>query len=285
MKHKCRLLTAFLILLSSPNFCQYSKNPTGKLFIIGGGDRSPALMKTLLATARLKPTDYIVILPMSSEEPDTSFFYIKQDFEQVCTNTLVNLNFRHEKVNDLAWLDSVQKAKLIFITGGDQGRFMGVVLHTPVYDAIKAAYAKGATIAGTSAGAAIMSRQMITGNEYSGDSLRAGSFKKIKYHFVEIKEGMGLLNTAIVDQHFIARSRYNRLLSVLAEYPTYPCLGIDEATAIIVDGKKVSVTGESQVVKFTLPKEAQKQASKTGLMRLQNIRVDILTAGDSFVLP
>ena len=167
------------------------------------------MMKTLVATAELKDKDYVVILPMSSEAGDTAYFYIKRDFEQVCTNTIANLNFTRQQVNDKSWLDSLRNAKLIFITGGDQNRFMDIVLHTPVHDAIAGAYANGSTIGGTSAGAAMMSKQMITGNEFSGDSVRVGSFKKIQYHLVEVKEGLGLLNTAIIDQHFIARSRFN----------------------------------------------------------------------------
>jgi len=273
-----------LMALSFAGIGQSGKNlRQGKLFIIGGGERSGQLMKTLLATAQLKKEDYIVILPMSSEEPDTSFYYIQQDFTSVCANTVANLNFTKQQLNDKSWLDSLRKAKLVFITGGDQNRFMNVVLHTPVQEAIVAAFNNGATIAGTSAGAAIMSKQMITGNEFSGDTVRSGTFKKIGYHLVEVKEGLGLLNTAIVDQHFIARSRYNRLLSVLAEYPAYPCIGIDEATAIIVSGKKITVAGESQVIKLTLPPNTKKTKSG-GPLKMRNINMDILTAGDSFML-
>jgi cyanophycinase len=200
MKYKSCLLKALLLLTSLTGFCQQDKNLLikGKLFIIGGGERSPGLMKSLVATAKLKKEDYIVILPMASESGDTAYYYLKQDFEQVCPNAVANLNFTKQLVNDKRWLDSLQKSKLIFIAGGDQSRFMDIVLHTPVQDAIVSAFTNGSTIGGTSAGAAVMSKQMITGNEYSGDSLVPGSFRKIRYHFVEIKEGLGLLNTSIL---------------------------------------------------------------------------------------
>lgn len=286
MNFKCLVLVGLLLFRSIAFFGQSDTNQTvkGKLFIIGGGDRSPQLLQTLISAAQITPRDYIVILPMSGAEPDTSFYYIRQDFEKVCFNTLVQLNFTSELVNKQVWLDSLEKAKLIFITGGDQNRFMEIVLNTPVHKAIKNAYTKGATIAGTSAGAAVMSKQMITGNEYSGDSTISGKFKKIGYHLVEIKEGLGLVNTAIIDQHFIVRSRYNRLLSVLAEYPVTTCIGIDEATAIIVNGKKVTVTGASQVIRLSLPGQGEKNQRKGNQVNLRNVQLDILKSGDVFML-
>ncbi|MEO5890511.1 MAG: cyanophycinase [Ferruginibacter sp.] len=286
MKYKLQLLTCLFLFALLTSYCQPGKNPSikGKLFIIGGGDRSPKLMKTLLTTAQLKKDDYVIILPMSSEEPDTSFYYIRQDFEQVCSNTLANLNFTKEKINDKTWLDSLRKARLIFITGGDQNRFMNIVLHTPIQEAIFEAFRNGATIAGTSAGAAIMSKKMITGNEFSGDSVRSGSFKKIQYHLVEIKEGLGLIDNAIIDQHFIARSRYNRLLSVLAQFPSYPCIGIDEATAIIVSGKQITVAGESQVITFSISQPVKISPVTGSLVKMRDVHLNILTAGDVFML-
>jgi cyanophycinase len=253
----------------------------GNLFIIGGGNRSPELMNTLIKTADLGQKDYIVILPMSSSEPDSSYYYIKTDFEQVCNNSVANLNFTKDKVNNQKWLDSLKKAKLIFITGGDQSRFMNMVLHTLVYNAIHSAYNNGATIAGTSAGAALMSKNMITGNELLGDTTYYETFRKLQQNNLEIKEGLGLLDSAIIDQHFITRSRYNRLISALAKFPSFPCIGIDEATAIIVHGKKVTVTGESQVIVLSDPRNL---VIKNGLIKLNDLHFSIYTSGDTFIL-
>ncbi|HYK47284.1 MAG TPA: hypothetical protein VEV83_19040, partial [Parafilimonas sp.] len=97
--------------------------PKGNLFIIGGGSRSDELMNSLVSTAQLRTNDYIVVLPMATTEPDTSFYYISEDLEKVCSNKIVNFNFTKRDVNKKAWLDSTEHAKLIFITGGDQTRF------------------------------------------------------------------------------------------------------------------------------------------------------------------
>lgn len=262
----------------------FGQNTKGNLFIIGGGDRPLSMMQQMIATAQLQDKDYVVVLPMSGANPDTSFFYIKEDIQKACNNAIVMFNFTKATVNNQQWLDSLHHAKLVFITGGDQSRFMDIVLHTPIHEAIKKAFANGATIAGTSAGAAMMSQQMITGNELLGDSIGSGPFTKINYNMVEIKEGLGLVATAIIDQHFIIRSRYNRLLSLLAAYPTLQCIGIDETTAIIIHGKEVTVTGESQVIRMRLPAKNKTAAVKENIVRLQDVRLDVLTAGDVFML-
>ena len=247
----------------------YSK---GSLFIIGGVDRSPELIQSLISTAKLDTKDYIVILPMSSAKPDSSYYYIKEDLAKSTRNIIANLNFTKDKVNDNKWLDSLKHARLIFITGGDQSRFMNIVLHTPVVDAIHYAHKRGATIAGTSAGAAVMSKQMITGNQLSADSSSA-TFKIIHNNNVELTEGIGLLETIIIDQYFIVRSRYNRLISVLAKFPSYTCISIDEATAIIVQGKKITVAGESQVVVLSDPENlsVKKKIDKNEGVAIQHL--------------
>ena len=281
MKHFLVFLFAWILLCCVAATAQKISAPKGKLFIIGGGDRSTALMKTLVVTAVLGSNDYVVVLPMSSEEPDTAYYYFKSDLETVCTNMIVNFNFTKETVNKKTWLDSLENAKLIFITGGDQVRFMNTVLNTPVHKAINKAYTYGATIAGTSAGAAVMSRYMITGNELS-DTTYYSTFRKLKYNNIEIKEGLGLLTSAVIDQHFIARSRYNRLLSALARFPSICCIGINEATAIIVQRNKVKVTGEGQVIVMRKPE--QLKITSTGLIKWKDIQFSIYTTGDEFTI-
>ncbi|MEP6465501.1 MAG: cyanophycinase [Parafilimonas sp.] len=254
----------------------------GNLFIIGGGLKSNALMQQLVATSNINSSDYIAILPMSTDYPDTSYYYIKQDFAKVCNNKIISFNFTKNDINKTAWLDSVKKAKLIFITGGDQSRFMNIVLHTPIQTAIQNAYKNGSTIAGTSAGAALMSHFMITGNQLLGDTSYASTFPKLWNNNIEIAEGLSLIDSAIIDMHFITRSRYNRLLTAIAKYPTLPCIGIDEGTAIIVHNNDVKVAGASQVIVFSHPQNLQ--ITKEGFIKFNDIKMSIYTDGDSFQL-
>lgn len=282
MKFQFCFLTVFAIVIFLNGYAQADRDlPKGNLFIIGGGNRSPELVKKMIETAQLNKKDYVAILPMSGSEPDTSYLYIKEDLEPACNNTIANLNFTSANANDKVWLDSLRKAKLIFITGGDQSRFMKIVWNTPIYQAIHDAYKNGATIAGTSAGAAVMSKHMITGNQLL-DTVYESTFNKLWDNNIEFADGLGLMTTAIVDQHFVARSRYNRLISAIAKYPELPCIGIDEGTAIIVHHNKITVSGESQVILFSHPKNIK--TTKTNLLTLQDLHISIFADGDSFEL-
>ncbi|MCC9066130.1 cyanophycinase [Flavobacterium piscisymbiosum] len=268
-----------LLFLFNGYFIQ-AQTPKGKLFIIGGGDRSDDLMKQVLSVAELSKKDYIVVLPMSSEEPDSSFIFFKTQMVKLTSHPIVMLNFNKETAQNKTLTDSLQKAKLIFISGGDQVRFMNVVQNTPIKTAIKKAYENGSTISGTSAGAAVMSEKMITGNqklqkEYSG------TFDNIRHDNLETSEGLGLLKTAIIDQHFLKRNRYNRLLSALVEFPTLTGIGIDEATAIIVRNNQIEVAGDSEVIVFRNPKGIQK-AKKTDLISIESLQMSIYMAGQKF---
>lgn len=254
----------------------------GSLFIIGGGDRPPSLVKQMLEAAHLKSTDHIAILTMSSAEPDTSYAYIKADLVPQCKNIIAMLHFTKDNASDKVMLDSLKKAKLIFITGGVQSRFMNVVLHTPIYDAIHEAYRRGSLIAGTSAGAAVMSKEMITGDQIRNDTIYSGSVDRIVKGNIQITEGLGMITNAIIDQHFVVRGRYNRLLTVLNQYPTKTCIGIDEETAILVKGNKAAVVGSSQVIVFKSPIGIEVKPGN--IIRMKEARISILTAGDSFTL-
>ena len=270
------ILAVFFLVLVNQAMAQQ-----GKLFIIGGGTRSAALIQTLVSTADMGAQDYMIVLPMSSGEPEASYEAIKKQLTAASKNNIGNLNFTAEKVADKKWLDSLANAKLIFITGGDQSRFMKVVLNTPVYTAIHKAYQNGATVAGTSAGAAVMSKQMITGKELLDANYRE-TFNKLWADNIEFEEGLGLLQSVIIDQHFLKRSRYNRLISALAAFPKFQCIGIDEGTAIIVQGKKITVAGVSQVLSLSRPKNIKVSAKH--LIAMEDLRFSLYTAGDQFNL-
>lgn len=269
----------FLLLLTTGIHlnAQPKAKPKGALFIIGGGNRSEALIKQLVSTAQLGAKDYIIVLPMASEIPDTGFKYISQQLRVHTNLPIRNFDFNKHDTKDVKWVDSVANAKLIYILGGDQNRFMKAVLNTPVYAAIHQAYQKGSTIAGTSAGAAVMSKYMITGVQLK-DSKYKETFDKLWDQNIEFSEGLGLLEHTIIDQHFLKRNRYNRIISALAAKPGYMGVGIDESTAIIVKGNKATVSGDSQVLRFISPQNSR--TTPSGLLKFEHIDLGIYTAGD-----
>lgn len=253
----------------------------GELFIIGGGKRPPSLIKKLLETAEVSQSDYIVILPMSSEVPDTSFMFAEAQFVELGYTNVVDYYFPKGASLSAAKMDSLRKSKLIYLPGGDQNRFMDIIEGTGVKEAIVDAYKAGATIAGTSAGAAVMSEMMITGNELKHADYEE-TFRNIEANNIEIKTGLGLITTAIIDQHFVKRSRHNRLISAVIEHPDMLGIGIDESTAIIVKGNLATVTGDSQVIVFSNPKRSKKETN--GLLGAESLQLDVFLAGDKFAL-
>jgi len=127
----------------------------------------------------------------------------------------------------------------IFIGGGNQMRLAAILGGSPLAAAIAERHAAGATIAGTSAGASILSRHMVAIGA-SGTGPRLG--------MARLGAGFGLIDDVIVDQHFRERDRIGRLLTLVALNPGQIGLGIDEDTAAIIaaDGQ-LEVLGRGTV--------------------------------------
>jgi cyanophycinase len=176
-------------------------------------------------------------------------------------------------------IDSVKSAGLIYITGGNQNVFMQIADRTGLADAIAEAYRKGAMISGTSAGAAVMSRKMITGNQASEEEY-TGEFRTIHANNIEIRQGIGLLENAIIDQHFIERMRMNRLISACIENPEEVCIGIDESTAILVKNNVATVWGKSQVI--VLRNHDKEIMENNGLLGARDLQLEVFMPGHSF---
>jgi cyanophycinase len=111
-------------------------------------------------------------------------------------------------------------------------------------------YGQGAVVGGTSAGAAVQSEFMITGNEKRTGG-EEGTWEVILADDVEHTEGFGFVRNAVIDQHFVTRRRHNRLIAVVLQHPTLVGVGIEESTAVLVrpDGK-YEVLGEGQVIVY-----------------------------------
>jgi len=267
----------FLVFLAF-NFT-FSQNSKGKLFIIGGGSRPDFLVDRMIKEAGLKSGETVAIFPHASEEQDSSFYYAKQQFEKRNLKAL-DCAFKKDEKLPPSKLDSLKTAKLIYIGGGDQVRFMEIINSNPeVKNLLKSAYQNGKMIAGTSAGAAVMSEVMITGNQLKYKDYE-NTFDNIEIKNVETKQGLGFIKTAVIDQHFVVRSRYNRLLSLIIENPTYKGIGIDEGTAILVKNGAAEVVGRAQVIVFKNPKQSKKlNGDKLGA---QGITLDIYLNGEKF---
>jgi cyanophycinase len=256
-----------------------TKNPAGKLYIIGGGSRPEAMLNEIIDLAGVRDNGYMYVLPMSSEEPDSAIIWTRESFAVTGFTSVYGYNFHNSREIPAEKLDSVRNAKLIYIPGGVQSRFMEAVKGTPVAEAIHEAYRNGALIAGTSAGAAVMSTKMITGDLLKPQTSREG-YTTIEAGNIDIAEGLGLLPDVIVDQHFIKRQRLNRLVAAAIENPDQLCAGIDESTAIIVEGDFATVTGLSQVV--VIRNSRKEKTVLNGLLGSQGMELSVYLPGEKF---
>lgn len=170
----------------------------------------------------------IAIIPSASHKPArTGGQYIKL-FERMSAKQIELLDIRGRKEcmksNVLAYLEACTG---VFFTGGDQLRLTETLVNTPAIEIISSRVQQGQlTLAGTSAGAAIMGHHMISGG-CSGEPPNRS--------MVELTTGLGILPRLIVDQHFHNRNRMARLVSALAAHPDKLGIGIDEDTCAMVE--------------------------------------------------
>jgi cyanophycinase len=278
------LLLPFLLMCSDAKKKNAQKSETeikGSLYIIGGGSRPDSMVKEMVKLSGADTAGYIIILPMASSIPDTAAFYGIKQFKDLGYENTYSLYFTKEQPATPKQLDSLRNASLIYISGGNQANFMEAVADTEAEKAIKTAYKNGSMIAGTSAGAAVMSKKMITGDERKHPEY-TGFFPTIEANNLILAEGLGMIDNAIIDQHFIQRQRLNRLIAVCLENPEDICIGIDESTAIHVKGDSAKVRGESQVIVLEHPEAETKIAN--GLLGGKNLRLSIYLPDESFII-
>ncbi|NQX92839.1 MAG: cyanophycinase [Flavobacteriales bacterium] len=239
------------------------------LFIIGGGKRTKLLMNSLKDAASLNEESTVGIISLDSIETDTSFFYAAKSFENVGINNCIHIT-NAQTLNSASW-------DCIYLSGGDQNRLMNLSDSLGMTSVIDSLRREGVCIAGTSAGAAVMSEVMIT-----GDQKRILEYEST-YSILETENGIygkgfGWVSNVIVDQHFIQRSRYNRAITALSEFPGKSVLGIDESTAAEVKNNQVIVHGESQVILFTASDNFENRRNK---LKHPEVIMGIYAAGDT----
>lgn len=259
-------------------------SPRGTLFIVGGGPRPAKLMRRFVELAGGPGRARIVIFPIATASAAEVGPALARELEQLGARAW-SLNLSREE----AVLDSVARgldsATGIWFSGGDQNRAMAVLARTPVAAAVRSRYVAGAVVGGTSAGAAVMTTPMITGEERRPGGDRPDTSQNwltIAAGNVVTAEGLGLLESAIVDQHFLRRRRHNRLMSLVLEQPAKIGVGIDEGTALVVEPSGWwTVIGESAAVIYDA-RQGAVTPSSSAVLGARDVRVHVLPPGSRF---
>lgn len=181
-------------------------------------------------------------------------------------------------VRDAALIAKVRNAKGIFFTGGSQERIVDVLFpgghSTPMLDAIWDVYRKGGVVAGTSAGAAIMSTVMFR-DAPSVISILKGQWEEGK----QIDRGLGFVGPGLfVDQHFLKRGRFGRMVPLMLAKGYQLGLGVDENSAAVIRGDEVEVLGHKGALLVDLSEASSDRA--LGVFNLKNARLTYLDHGD-----
>jgi len=217
--------------------------PRRTLLIIGGTEDKLGRSVVLKRFVRLAGgrSSRIVLIPTASSFVDE----VVDTYSRVFTRLRAGPDIRvvhagsRADAHDPELVAQFENATAVFIGGGSQLKLSQFLVGTPVGNAIVDAYQRGVVIAGTSAGASIMSRFMISlGDEGLTPRQRSS----------QLTAGLGLLEDVIVDQHFDQRGRYGRLMSIVANSPNLLGVGIDENTAVeIRDGHVMTIVGTGGV--------------------------------------
>lgn len=252
---------------------------TGPLVIIGGHEDKEGDRVILKEVARRVAGGRLVIATIASHKPEGYFDSYRTAFADLGSTDLVELYVEDRA----AALDPgcgavLDEAAGIFFTGGDQLRLASLIGDTPLEQRLLALRARGGVVAGTSAGASAMSETMLVGGP-GAESHRVGDLR--------MAPGLGLVADVIIDQHFAERGRIGRLLGAVAHNPRVLGIGIDEDSAIVVEGEGFGVIGSGAVTIADAAGATHSNiagARPEALLSIHDVRLHILAAGDRFDL-
>lgn len=218
-----------------------NKSQLGQLIIIGGAEDKEGecqILREFIRRAGGRDAK-IVIMTVATSLPgevgsDYRYLFEKLGADQV---EIVDTKQR-EDASYSGNLEVIENATGVFFTGGDQARITDVLKNTKIDDLLHRKFEQGLVIAGTSAGAAMMPDIMIVEGEGETNP---------RLDTVTLEPGMGFLSQIAIDQHFSQRGRLGRFVSALIQQPAVLGFGIDENTAIAVNGDEIEVLGEGAV--------------------------------------
>lgn len=259
-----------------------SESSRGTLVIIGGAEDKRADKTILNHIVDISGGEkaQIALITAATKSPQQAGIEYKRVFGELGVKNVTNLIITDRKsANDTGALQALEDSSCIFFVGGDQLRISSILGGTETHRLIHEAYNSGKVIAGTSAGASMMSEIMVV----EGNDEEAARKCTLK-----MAPGMGLLEGVIIDQHFNQRGRIGRLLAAVAQNPKILGIGIDENTAMIVnkdlefsvDGSGVVTVVDGREIKYSNASEQYPDEP----LAITNVRIHVFPKGYGFNL-
>jgi cyanophycinase len=229
----------FLFIVLSAALVQFAVGQQ-RLFVVGGGTRPPDAMKKFVEWSGGEKAR-LLIITWASGVAEESFAALDKGFQTAGARQVEHAAVRPLDAERRAkFIDQLKNATGVFFSGGDQNRIMDVLADEELLKMIREKYARGTPFGGTSAGAAVLSDPMMTGD---------ADLKILDGSKVGVRKGLGLIPNLIFDQHFFVRQRHNRLFGLIMVNPKMLGIGIDEDTAVLIeDNRRLTVAGATQVM-------------------------------------
>ena len=265
---------------------------TGILIPIGGNEHKGIATKEIYNTEKIEDSvlarivaesggrdAMIVIIPTASSIPDqVAKIYLDAFAELYCSNVRIAEIRKREDSDNPELLSLAEQADCILFGGGNQSEITQKIGGTRFHNILKRRYKEDRlVIAGTSAGAMCMSREMITGGK-SKEAFLKGA--------VGMSKGMSFIPSLVIDSHFIRRGRFGRLAEAVARFPKLVGVGLAENTGLVIKNcNTIEVIGSGMVIIFdpsALSHNTESLVQKREPMSITNLKTHILSKGDSF---
>lgn len=234
------LLIVLLFLLTPPLAAQEVGPAAGTLVIMGGGPGGRDVVQRFMELAG-GPDAPIVVIPTAGggEGYDDSWDGLNRLREAGASNLTIVHTYDPTVARQPGFADPIRNARGVWIAGGRQWRLVDAYADTPVLEELNALLARGGVIGGTSAGASIMGSYLVRGDTRSNEVMMG-----------DHEVGFGWLRNTAIDQHLLRRNRQHDLVELLAVHPHLLGIGLDENTAIVVQGDTATVIGQTYVAVY-----------------------------------
>ena len=210
----------------------------GALVIVGGGKVGTAILSRMFDLAGGKDAPLVVIPTANGQDEYPADWPGLKMFRDFGATDITLLHTKDRKQADSeAFVRPLTAAKLVWFVGGRQWRLVDAYAHTRTQREIERVLERDGVVAGSSAGASILSSYLVRGARENNFVMMAKGYE----------EGFGLIKGVAIDQHMLTRNRQDDLEEVVARHPEVLGIGLDESTAIVVRGQQFEVIGASKI--------------------------------------
>ena len=210
----------------------------GALVIVGGGKVGSEILGRLFALAGGKDAPLVVIPTAGAQDEYPADWSGIKMFKDFGVTNITVLHTKDRAVADSeAFVRPITTARAVWFVGGRQWRLVDAYAHTRTQREVERVLERGGVVAGSSAGASILSSYMVRGARENNFIMMAAGYE----------EGFGLIKGVAIDQHMLTRNRQDDLEEVVAKHPDVLGIGLDESTAIVVQGQEFEVVGASKI--------------------------------------